>query len=451
MRTHRFPTETPTHRRAVLKGLGATLALPWLESFAPMARAASSPEGVTSTLTGPPRRWATVLFANGVNSKEWWAKQNGDGIEFSDTLRPLAPHQEDVMVLNKLEYFGGTSGAHWPQFTNFLSGAKLRQSTIPDAAESVDQIMAQAIGKETFLPSMHLGVEPTEPGLRLGVPAIYYSTISWSSKNTPIPPEIYPRAAFDRLFDKESLMKDRSVLDLVLDQSKRLRGNLDAHDRSKLDEYMSNIRNLEQRIERATAEKRLEGWKPTLSEPDMERPGEGTPQDFADHTTMMLDLMVLAFQMDKTRVITFIMDKDVSNQKFDFIDGVGGGQMHGISHHKNNEKTLAEYQKINRWHVAQFAYLLDRLKAVDEGEGSLLDNSMLLFGSNMMDGNIHDGRELPIVLAGGRNCDLKPGRVLTYEKEKERELCNLHLALAQRMGADVDRFGDSHMALPDLA
>jgi len=439
-----------THRRAFLHGLGATLALPWLESFAPIARAASVPEGVRQIVTGPPRRWATILFANGVNAREWWAREEAGQIAFSDTLQPLAPHQEDLLVLNKLEYFGGTSGAHWPQFTNFLSGAKLRQTTIPDAAESIDQIMAQAVGRETFLPSMHLGVEPVEPGLRLGVPAIYYSTVSWSSRNTPIPPEIYPRAAFDRLFDKESLLQDRSVLDLVLQQSKRLRTRLDAHDRAKLEQYMDNVRNLEQRIERATAEKRLEGWQPTLATPDLPRPEEGTPHDFADHTRMMFDLMVLAFQMDKTRVLTFIMDKDVSNQKFDFIDGVGGAQMHGISHHKDNPKTLAEYQKINRWHVEQFAYLLERMKAVDEGNGTLLDNSMLLFGSNMMDGNIHDGRELPLVLAGGRNCGIAPGRVLTYEQQEQRELCNLHLALAQRMGVEIDQFGDSTMALPNL-
>jgi len=451
MKTYHFPTDQPIHRRAMLKGLGATLALPWLESFAPISRAAASPEGVAQIVTGPPRRWATVLFANGVNAQHWWAKQQGNGIEFSDTLQPLQPHADDLLILNKLEYFGGTSGAHWPQFTNFLSGAKLRQTTIPDAAESVDQIIAQAIGTQTFLPSMHLGVEPTEPGLRLGVPAIYYSTISWSSKNTPIPPEIYPRAAFDRLFDKESLLEDRSVLDLVLTQSKRLHNRLDRYDRAKLEQYMENIRNLEQRIERATAEERLEGWRPSLEEPNLPRPDDGRPQDFADHTQMMFDLMLLAFQMDKTRAVTFIMDKDVSNQKFDFIEGVGGGQMHGISHHKDNPKTLADYQKINRWHVQQFANFLEKMKGIDEGNGTLLDNSMLLFGSNMMDGNIHDGRELPLVLAGGRNCDLNPGRVLTYENESERELCNLHLALAQRMGAEVDQFGDSKMVLPNLS
>jgi len=444
--------ESPTvNRRAILRGLGATLMLPWMESFAGLARTANAKSEIGAVVSGPPRRWATVLFANGVNVEHWWTKGEGSAMELSDTLQPLAPHREDILALNKLEYFGGTSGAHWPQFTNFLSGAKLRQTTLPDAAESIDQVIAKSVGMQTFLPSMHLGVEPVEPGLRLGVPAIYYSTISWSAKNTPIPPEIYPRAAFDRLFDKQSLLQDKSVLDVILGQSKRLRRDLSGHDRAKLDQYMDNVRSLEQRIERATAEKQLEGWQPSLTEPNMPRPDEGTPHDFPSHTRMMLDLLVLAFQMDKTRVITFVMDKDVSNQKFNFIDGVGGGQMHAVSHHKDNPKTLEEYQKINRWHVEQFSYLLDRMKEIDEGNGTLLDNSMMLFGSNMMDGNVHDGRELPLILAGGRNCDIKPGRSLTYEDADERELCNLHLALAQRMGVEREQFGDSKMALPGLS
>ncbi len=437
------------NRRAVLKTLGATMALPIFESFAPVSRLSAAPAGIGSVPAGPPRRFATMLFANGVNVDHWWAKGEGDAMELSSTLQPLAPFKNDILVLNKLEYFGGTSGAHWPQFTNFLSGTQLRQSPLPDAARSIDQVIADVVGRETFLPSMHLGVEPAKPGLRLGVPAIYYSTVSWTSKNTPIPPEVYPAAAFDRLFNKEGLLRNKSVLDLTLEQSKRLRRDLSGQDRHKLDQFMDNVRNLEQRIERATAEDRLEGWTPTIAEPNMDRPPEGKPQDFPDHTKMMLDLMVLALQMDKTRVITFIMESDATGLKFDFIDGVGRAGMHGISHHSGKKDVLEEYRRINNWHVKQLAYIMGRMKEVDEGNGSLLDNTMLLFGSNMMDGNKHDGTELPLILCGGKNCDVKPGRVLTYQDD-ECEFNNLHLAMAQRMGVKIDNFGDSKMALPRL-
>lgn len=447
---NRYSTPTSSlSRRAVLRGLGATLALPWLESLAPLTRLAAQPGGITTVPAGPPRRFATVLFANGVNVEHWWARGAGDAMELSPTLQSLAPFRRDMLVMNKLEYFGDTSGPHWPQFTNFLSGASLRRSTIPDAAESVDQMIARHVGRHTFVPSLNLGIEPVESGLRLGVPAIYYSTVSWSAKNNPIPPEIYPRAAYDRLFDVDGLLENKSVLDAVLSQTRRVRRNLDGHDRAKLEEFSEGVRSIEQRIARAAADERLEGWRPTLEKADMDRPPEERPQDYRDHMKIMLDLLVLALQMDRTRVVTLVMNNDVSRQKFDFIEGVRG-QMHGISHHQNKADRLAMYQKVNAWHVEHLAYLMERMRSIDEGNGTLLDNTMLLFGSNMMDGDIHDGRELPLILAGGRNCEMRTGRVVTYEDPAERELCNLHLAIAQRMGCRVDRFGDSTMPLPNL-
>jgi len=428
-------------RRAMLRGLGVTMALPLMESLGGFNRLAAA--GIDTVKAGPPRRYGTMLFANGVNTEHWWAKQTAGGMELSKTLAPLARFKDDILPLNGLEYFGSGSATHWPLFTNFLSGADLQKSTLPMAAKSIDQVIAAVAGKETFLPSLHLGVDPVQPGLRLGVPAIYYSTVSWSSAQSPIPPEIYPRAAFDRLFDKTSLIRDKSVLDVVLGRSKRLRRDLAGYDRHKLDEFMENVRSVERRIERATSEERLEGWQPSLEEPNIKRPGEKAPQDFADHSTIMLDLLVLAFQMDRTRVATMIMENDSTGRKFDFIKGVGGAGMHSISHHGNDGKTLAEYQKINQWHVEQLAYVLEKMQGIDEGNGSLLDNTMLLFGSNMMDGNGHDGRQLPLILCGGRNCGIMPGRVLTYEDEKERRLTNLHLACAHRMGVGLTSFGDS--------
>ncbi|MEQ8784826.1 MAG: DUF1552 domain-containing protein [Pirellulaceae bacterium] len=431
-------------RRTVLQGLGAALALPWMES---LAWAAGQEQA------RPPVRWGCVLFANGVNPDHWWARQNGDQLELSKTLQPLAEFEKQLLVLRELHVFNNTSGPHWPLFTNYLNGAPVRQGLIPDGAESIDQLIAGHVGRHTAVPSLVLGVEPAEHGLRGGVPAVYYATVSWSSKNTPVPPEIYPRAAFDRLFDTTGLLRDRSVLDAVLEQAKSLEGKLGRHDRQKLDAFMHSVRDVEQRIDRATREERLEGWRPTLDKPNIARPGEKPPQDVREHMRLMLDLVLLAFQMDKTRVATLVLNRDVSHMQFGFLDGVGAEQLHSISHHKRKEKTLSDYQRINQFHVEQFAYLLGRMQAIDEGQGTtLLDNSMLMFGSNMFDGDLHDGRNLPLVLAGGGGGALRGGRLLDFtdKSEEEQRMCNLHLALARRMGVEIDKFGDSIHEMPGL-
>lgn len=440
-----------TSRRAVLKGLGATLALPWLESWA-WAESGKSAAAVASMK--PPVRWGCLLFANGVNPYQWWAKPSGKSIELSPTLQPLAGFRDQLLFLRDLHVFNNTSGPHWPLFTNYLSGAPLRQTQIPDGAESVDQLIARHVGHQTALPSLVLGVEPAEHGLRAGVPGVYYATISWTSKNTPVAPEIYPRAAFDRLFDTSAQLRDRSVLDAVLAQSKDVEHGLGSADRQKLDEFMTSVRELERRIDRATADQRLEGWRPSLTQPDLPRPAEKPPQDVRDHMRTMLDLLLLSWRMDRTRVATLVLNRDVSHMQFGFLDGVGNEQLHSISHHKNKPATLEQYQKINQFHVEQFAYLLDRMKRTDEGNGtSLLDNSMVMFGSNMLNGDLHDGRDLPLVLAGSGGGTISPGRVLDFsDKPEERQrLCNLHLATARRMGVKIDRFGDSIEEMPGLS
>ena len=296
-----------------------------------------------------------------------------------------------------------------------------------------------------------LAVEPAESGLRGGVPAVYYSTISWSSKNTPIAPEVYPRAVFDRLFDTSGLLRDKSVLDAVLSQSKDLRKGLGGHDQQKLDEFMHSVRDLEQRIERATKEERLEGWRPTLAKPDMLRPAAELPQDVREHMRMMLDLILLAWRMDKTRVATLIFNRDVSHMKFGFLDGVLNDQLHGISHHKEDPKKLASYQRINQFHVEQLAYLMKQMQAVDEGGGTtMLDNVILQFGSNMFNGDSHDGRNLPMILAGHGGGSISGGRVIDTgaKSEEQQRACNLYLSIAQRMGVKLDGFGDSTAPLP---
>jgi hypothetical protein len=441
-------------RRAVLKGLGATLALPWLESFAwAQAHKAGASAKAVAAGAKAPVRYGCLMFANGVAPDDWWSKGDGEAMELSRTLAPLAPFKRHLTVLRELHVFNNTSGPHWPLFSNYLSGAQFKETLMPEGGESIDQVIARHTGKETAVPSLVLGVEPAESGLRGGVPSVYYGTVSWSSKNTPIAPEIYPRALFDRLFDTSGLLRDRSVLDAVLAQSKDVRRNLGAQDAQKLDEFMHSVRDLETRIERATAEERLEGWRPTLAKPNMERPPEKLPQDVAAHMRMMCDLVLLAWQMDRTRVATLLFQRDVSHMQFGFLDGVPNEQLHGISHHKGNAQKLAAYQRINQFHVEQLAYLLGKMQAIDEGGGTtLLDNVMLQFGSNMFNGDSHDGRNLPMVIAGHGGGSIVGGRTLDFtdKPEEQQRACNLYLALAQRMGVKAERFGDSVAPLEGL-
>lgn len=435
---HRFS------RRAFLRGAGATLALPWLPSFA-WAQGEKAAEQAKA-----PVRYGCLLFANGVNPHEWNASGEDAGMKLSSTLQPLEELKQHLTVLKDLHVFNNTSGPHWPLFSNYLSGAQFKETLIPEGGESLDQVIARHTGRETPVPSLVLAVEPAESGLRGGVPAVYYSTISWSSKNTPIAPEVYPRAVFDRLFDTSGLLRDKSVLDAVLAQSKDMHRQLGGMDQQKLDEFMHSVRDLELRIERAAKEDRLEGWRPSLAKPNMERPPAGTPQDVREHMRMMCDLLVLAWQMDKTRVSTLLFNRDVSHMKFGFLDGVLNDQLHGISHHKEDAQKLASYARINRFHVEQLAYLMKRMHQVEEGGGStLLDNVILQFGSNMFNGDSHDGRNLPLILAGHGGGILTGDRVIdtgSLPEEKQRA-CNLYLAIAQRMGVKLDRFGDSVEAM----
>ena len=293
-----------------------------------------------------------------------------------------------------------------------------------------------------------LSVEPAESGLRGGVPSIYYGTVSWSSPNTPIPPDIYPRAVFDRLFDTSGLLRDRSVLDAgVAAIESIVRKDLNCH---VIDRRWTNSPAASGNWNNGSNERHPTiAWKAgdrRFCKPDMDRPAESLPQDVRDHMKMMLDLLLLAWRMDKTRVATLIFNRDVSHMKFGFLDGVLNDQLHGISHHKEDKEKLASYQKINQFHVEQFAYLLAKMKEIDEGAGtSLLDNVILLFGSNMFNGDSHDGRNLPLVLAGHAGGRIAGGKVLDFtgKSEEQQRACNLYLSIARMLGVDINRFGDS--------
>ncbi len=433
-------------RRTVLKGLGASLTLPWLPSLA-WSQAKNNP---VLGVDVPPRRWATLIYANGVNPFDYWVKGEGPNMELSEPLKPLEKFKEELLFLDNLHLFDDTVGVHSPYFTNFLSGEKIRKGNIPQVAETIDNYLGRQIGKNT--PVANLTLAARAGGNILG------SVLTWSSKTTPVPPETFPRQAFDRLFDVSGLLRDKSVLDFVKDQAKDVQRNLAYQDKAKLEEYLTAIREIEQRIELATAEDRFVDWRPSIEEPNIDRPAPGKPGDIEEHMKLMLDIIVLAFQMDQTRIATMLFEGDVTGMSFGFLNGVSNTGMHGISHHRRLPEMLREYTLINKYHNQLLAHMMDKMSKIKESDGSsLLDNTMILYGSTMRDGDPHDANDLPLILAGGKNCDIRTGgRRIRYEKLDDRRLCNLHLALAQRMGGvgpggqRIEQFGNSHYPIPGL-
>jgi hypothetical protein len=420
------------------------LGLPWLESLASAAEAA-----------GPPVRFAALFMGNGVNPHHWGGTAGPGGIEFAKTLSPLVPHAGKVNLFRGLWNPNATDeNGHYAKM-NVLSGLKVKRTTTDvEVGTTVDQLMARAVGRATPLPSVVLGTEPPGYSTDSGYTQIYSAYVSWSSPTTPAPKEIVPRQAFDQLFDDGSRRRaDASVLDLVGAEAAALRGRLGGRDRAKLDEYLTSVRELERRIERSAEESRKEtaghGWRPTVTEPTLERPGPGIPAEPREHLELMSDILLLAFQMDRTRVATLMLNNDLSNMNFGFLGGIHGGQ-HELSHHAGNAERLDQYQRVNEYHMTLLARLLAKMEATVEGERTLLDNSMVLFCSSLMDGNSHDSKELPIVLAGGGGGTIQGGRVHDLRGREDRRLCRLHLALMQRMGVEVGRFGDADVPL-DLA
>jgi len=457
-----FTYHPSVSRRQVLRGVGATLTLPWLPSLATAQR--DKP-----VENGPPRRWASMVFANGVNVDHWWAKGDGEDMELSSALSPLAPHRADIMPIDGLRLFEERLfPVHVPYFTNFLSGGIVencvvagskgkqpggdgRDPRIPDVAQSLDHYLASKIGHLTPVPCLTLGIEAPSYGIKAGRPQIYYDTISWSDRQTPIAPEIYPRAAFDQLFDVSALVEKRSVLDTVYGQAKSLGHKINHADREKLDEYMEGIREIERRIDVATSEGRLEGWQPSLSEPDMSPPPHELPQNIPEHMKLMIDIMILGFRMDKTRIATLQFNNDGTNyMKFGFLDGVPNKEHHGISHHGGDPDRKEHHCRTIRYHSAQLAYFMERMKSIDEGGVSMLDNSSILFGTNFIDGHHHDVDSVPLIAAGGKNT-IRGGRVISAEREMDRPACNLYLAMLHRMGVPSKSFGDSAHPLKQLS
>ncbi len=436
--------KTNHSRRNFLRGTGVALALPWMES---LSAAASNK---------PPVRFALVYFSNGVEPIHWWAKGQGAQMELGPALQPMMPFREDMNFLRGLynqQAFISTS-PHLGRMPNMLSAAKVSLDPADiRVGTTFDQVLARELGSQTAVPSLALGIEPNELRLEDGLSMIYGSCISWASPTKPATKEIYPARTFDQLVgDGSGRQLDKTILDSVLEDSHSLQPKISRGDRVKLDEYLESIRDIEKRIERAGKEERIEGWKPTLAKPNMPRPADKLPQNVPDHMKLMLDLIVLAFQMDKTRIVTLMLNNDLSQMNFRFLEGVKGALHLDLTHNGKAAATEAMYLKTNQFHMQQFAYLAGRLKAIDEGGQSLLDSSMLLGGSNLFDGDTHGADQMPLVLAGKAGGALKTGRNLDYlERGNEnRRAASLYLSIMDRMGVKLDRFGDADQRLADL-
>src|SRR4051812_19874341 len=392
-------------RRHFLRGMGVALALPWMESLPVFGQAA---EAVKTNAA--PLRLGIVFFSNGVEPIHWWAKGSGASMELGPAALPMMPHREDMVFINGLynqSAFVSTS-PHLGRM-NVLSGAPV--SLDPNeirVGTTLDQVIASQIGGRTAIPSLVLGIEPNELRLEDGLSMIYGSSLSWVSPTKPATKEIYPSRAFDRLIgDGTGRRIDRSILDEVRQDSQSLRPKVSRGDNVKLTEYFESIRDIEKRIERASKEERIEGWRPTLEKPNMPRPANELPQNPPDHMKLMLDLIVLGFQMDKTRVVTCMLNNDLSQMNFKFLQGVSGALHLDLTHNGHAPALEAMYLKTNQFHFQQLAYIMDKMKAIDEGGTSLLDNSILMFASSLFDGDKHSADELPIVLAGRGGGTLK--------------------------------------------
>jgi len=403
-----------------------------------MARAA---DPVKAASSGAPMRLLCVFQPNGVYPKAWDVKGTGSDYELSPILSPLAKLREDLLIVSGLA--NGASGGHVGMTGGFLTGHQIKGAT---NATSLDQQVAQKIGTDTAFQSLVLGTEPPRQGGAGGTAISLANTVSWSSPTTRVSPEINPRVAFDRLFRdntgpeaKRNAQLRKSVVDLVLDDAKSLRGKASSLDQHKIDEYLESVRSVERQIDR-TIEPQPRTWEPPTQpgEKDFVRPPAGIPRSRDEHLRLMMDIMVLSMWTDTTRVGTLMTAHGFSRQNFSFIEGVNNDH-HGMSHHKEQAKSVEEYTRVSTWYIQQFAYLLERMKGIDEGDASLLDNSIVLYGSGMKDGNGHKRDDLPILLAGKGQGTIKTGRHL---KAKKQPLSNLHLTLAQKYGIERDDFND---------
>lgn len=449
----------PISRRTVLRGAGVALGLPALEAMA----------GASQKLSKPPLRSAFLFVPCGVVPENWTPVGEDEAFELSPMLSSLKNVKSEISVLENLwhEQTVGRNG-HWPKVPAWLSGGYVVRSngrTLDTGGVSVDQVMARELGAATPLPSLELGIDAPRTGvdgIGGGFARIYGSYISWRDPHTPVAREIIPQLAFDRLFRsnalpalsgidpnhpdiQKSLQHDEaSVLDLVLDSANSLQRRIGATDRHKIDEYFESVRSVEKRLQ-ASLQPRPR-WMNEGSI-DVPRPAQGIPAEHPQHVRLMLDILALAFWTDSTRISTLMLGDAQTGRDFSFLDGVTGS-FHKLSHHSEDREIRDQYERICTWHVEQLAYFLEKLKSLDEGESTVLDNSMILFGSSIKDGNRHTEHDLPLLLAGGGAGTIRSGRRI--RAAEDTPLCNLYVSMLRRMGVQADAFGDSRGSLDDL-
>ncbi len=440
-------------RRTFLRGLGVSLALPFLECMLPAVQAAA--------VGGAVRRMVFFYMPNGMDMENWTPKATGANFELPMILQPLQPHRANFSVLSGLGHnnaraLGDGAGDHARANAAFLTGAHPRKTAGADISVgiSADQVAALQIGKNTRLPSLELSCEPKTRqagACDSGYACAYQHNISWRNENTPMPPLGDPRIVFERLFSNEEdpdlaagkALREScrsSILDVVREDAKAFQARLGSTDRRKMDEYLTGLRETEVAIEQEAK------FKATAPKPSsMEKP-EGIPGDFTEHVRIMYDLLALALQTDATRIATMMVQHDGSNRAYPFI-GVSDGH-HDLSHHGNSPEKKEKIAKINRFHIEQFGYFLGKLKGMREGSGTVLDNSMIVCGSGIADGNAHAHNELPVILAGGGAGTLNPGRHVRFDKDTP--MTNLYMAMFEKMGVKADRMGDSSGVLKNI-
>ena len=434
-------------RRTFLRGVGVTMALPWLESV---------PVWGASPLSGDvpapcPKRFAALFMGCGVNPTNWWAKGSGESMELGRCLEPLAPLKAKINVVNGLFNKHATGvGIHPGMTGNILSGAALQKGAELKGGISIDQELARHLGQETVQPSMVLGCEQPITGYHeTNFSMAYSSHISWQNATSPVPMEVYPSLAFDSLFDNRGSRRNRSVLDRVQEEAAGLSRRVSAGDRAKLDEYLTSVREVEKRAEQmrtakeqSDARNKDRGQLPAT----MPRPENGLPEDIREHMRLMCDIVALGFQTDKTRIATLLLCRDISGLFYPFLD------VRSAHHSASHDDKSESYERVTRYYVGQLAYLAGRLDAMPEGEGTVLDNSCLMFTSSMWSGTQHDASKVPVVLAGGLGGTLTTGRVLDYRDKGDdnRKLCGMYLSIMDRMGVELDRFGDADARLDDF-
>jgi hypothetical protein len=430
-------------RRTVLRGAGVTMALPWLESLPAFADTVSP--------AAFPKRFAVLFKGNGINENHWSATGSGADMQLSKTLAVLEPFKKKVNVIDGLFNIAATGqGIHPAQTGSLLSGAHIQKGAIIRAGVSVDQMIANQIGQDTPQSSIVLACEQPMTGYHeTNFSMAYSSHISWQTPDSPVPVEVYPSLAFDNLFENRGSLLNVSILDRVKDRAEALTKQISSGDKLRLDEYLSSVREVE---------KRVDGMRKTKDTADdlakqrnrpaftMERPANGLPEDLRDHARLMCDIIAIAFQTDKTRVASLLLSRDLSALYYPFLEVREGD--HAASHDNASDG----YERISRFHLSQFAYLAAKLDSMPEGNGTVLDNSCLMFLSNLWIGRKHDNTRLPLVLAGGLGGTLETGRSLSYLglPDEDRKMCSLYLSIMNRMGIKADRFGDAGKGLARL-